>query len=89
LTEEELFRIAEEETQKLGGRIDWFPANGHECGGASSEAHILIGGRSYRIPPEECTSPQRFRAWLFNVAKEPHHPCSVPSVGYIQLDLGL
>ena len=71
MSEEELFAIADEETRKLGGKFDWFPASGHECGGASSQAHVLIGGRSYRIPPEECTSSQRFRTWLFRTTREP------------------
>ena len=72
MSEEELFAIADEETRKLGGEIVWQPVSGHECGGAPSQAHILIAGRSYCIPPEECTSSQRFRTWLARTAKDLH-----------------
>jgi hypothetical protein len=59
-----LLRIAEEEAEKLGGEIQWFPVDQPECAGGTPVPHVMIGGWSYEIPLKVCTDRERFRRWL-------------------------
>jgi len=86
LTEEEAYNMVEEETRNMGGSIELFSPEGHECGGVPPLPHVMLGNRSQLIPPSVRDNRTKYRRWLRSAFREPR---SAPPDEYTQLTLDL